>query len=112
MLLTTASEFLNTSSSISEKFNNNGNNSNGNNSNSNNGNSNNGNKTGRMIVILIILVIWIGLVLLIGKFLWNECMCKVVSVCKPIDSVFTIIGLVVLLDILKPQLNRNYHYNH
>lgn len=102
MLLTAASEFLNTSSTISEKFNNNNNNKNG----------KNGNQTGRMIVILIILVIWIALVLLIGKFLWNECMCKVVSVCKPINSCFTIIGLVVLLDILRPQLNSNYNYNY
>jgi hypothetical protein len=108
MLLTTASEFLNSSSTIAEKFNNNGNNNN-NNNNGNNGNNNNGNKSGRMIVILIILVIWIALVLLIGKYLWNECLCKVISVCKPIDSVFTIIGLVVLFDILKPQLNSNYN---
>ena len=101
MLLTTASEFLNSSSTIAEKFNNN--------NNGNNNNNNNGNKPGRMIVILIILVIWIALVLLIGKYLWNECLCKVISVCKPIDNVFTIIGLVVLFDILRPQLNSNYN---
>ena len=97
MLLTAADNFLNSSSTLSEKFSN---------------NNSNGKKTGRMIVFLIIMVIWISLVLLIGKYLWNECMCKVVSVCKPIDSVFTIIGLVVLLDILRPQINTRHHHNN
>ena len=93
MLVTVVDSFLNASSSLTEKF--------GNSSDGHHGSS------GKMIVILIIMVIWIALVLCIGKYLWNECMCKVVSICKPIDSVFTIIGLVVLLDILRPQLS---HY--
>ena len=95
MLLTAADSFLNASSSLTEKF--------GNSSDEHHG------STGKMIVILIVMVIWIGLVLCIGKYLWNHCMCKVVNICKPIDSVFTILGLVVLLDILRPQLS---HYRN
>lgn len=89
VLITAANSALNKEAFI-EKFNN------------NNDGQHHSNNYGQMIVLLIILVIWITLVLVIGKYLWNECLCKVVNICKPMDNVFTLIGLVVLLDILRP----------
>lgn len=59
---------------------------------------------GQMMILLVMVVLWISLVLLVGKYLWNECLCKVVSVCKPVDNVFVLLGLVVLFDILHPQM--------
>jgi len=91
VLITAANSILNKESFI-EKFNNINNN--------NNGSTN----YGQIVVLLIILVIWISLVLLVGKYLWNECLCKVVNICKPMDNVFTLVGLVVLLDIIRPTI--------
>ena len=50
-------------------------------------------------------ILWLTLTLLVGKYLWNECLCKLVTVCKPVDNVFTLLGLIVLLDIIGPNLN-------
>lgn len=91
MLTAAATSLLNKESFI-EKFNN------------NNNRQQRGNNFGQMVVLLIVLVIWISLVLVVGKYLWNECLCKMVTICKPIDNVFMIVGLVVLLDILRPTL--------
>ena len=106
----------------SEPFqNNNGGNNNGSNNGSNNGGnnvSNNGSKNGsnnvnngqqstnygQMMILLIIVILWLCLVLLVGKHLWNECLCKVVTICKPMDSVFSLLGVIVLLDILNPNM--------
>lgn len=90
MLTAAATSLLNKESFI-EKFNN------------NNGQQK-GTNYGQMIVLLIIIVIWISLVLIVGKYLWNECLCKVVTICKPMNDVFTLVGLVVLFDILRPTL--------
>jgi len=75
-----------------------------NNNNNNNNNGQQSNNNGQMMILLIIVVLWLCLVLLVGKHLWNECLCKVVTVCKPMDSVFSLLGVIVLLDILKPNM--------
>ena len=59
---------------------------------------------GQMFVLIIMVVLWLCLVLLVGKYLWNECLCKVVTVCRKIDNVFVLLGLVVLFDILHPNM--------
>ena len=75
------------------------------NNNSNSSNSSNSPKYGQMVVLLIMVILWLALVLLVGKYLWNECLCKLVTVCKPVDNVFTLLGLIVLLDIIRPNIN-------
>lgn len=40
--------------------------------------------------------------LLIGKFLWNEVLVKLVPAVKPADSIFQILGLSVLLSLMLP----------
>lgn len=67
------------------------------------GNTKSGN-TGQLMILLVMVVLWLCLVLLVGKYLWNECLCKAVSVCKPIDSVFVLLGIIVLFDVLHPQM--------
>ena len=52
--------------------------------------------------MLVFLVVWVALVLLLGQYLWNNVLCPHVTFCKPVKSVWMILGLVVLLDILKP----------
>jgi hypothetical protein len=61
------------------------------------------NKTTAFIISLVILIVWILIVLFVGKWLWNEVLCEVVSFAKPVKSVFQILGLFVLLEIIAPQ---------
>ena len=89
MLTAAATSLLNKESFI-EKFNN------------DNGQQR-GTNYGQMIVLLIIVVIWIALVLVVGKYLWNECLCKVLTICKPTDDLFVIFGVILLFDILHPR---------
>ena len=58
----------------------------------------------QLVVLLVMVILWLTLVLLVGKYLWNECLCKVVTVCKPIDSVYTLLGLIILFDMLHPNM--------
>lgn len=69
-----------------------------------NGNSTNTKQytTAQMIALFIVVVLWFILVLIVGKYLWNECLCKVVTVCKPTNSIFVILGVILLADLLHP----------
>ena len=52
--------------------------------------------------ILVAVVIWILIVLFVGKFLWNQVLCRLLSICKPVKTIWYILGLIILLEILKP----------
>jgi len=51
---------------------------------------------------LIGVVIYICVVLFLGRYLWDEVLCKVVTFCKPMPSLLHLVGLLVLLDLLHP----------
>ena len=53
-----------------------------------------------MLVVLITLLLVTFLLAFFGKYLWNEILVKVVTVCKPIDSWVDLLGLVILFNIL------------
>ena len=61
------------------------------------------NKTTAFVISLVIIIFWILIVLFVGKILWNDVLCEVVSFAKPVKSVFQILGLFVLLEIIAPQ---------
>ena len=62
------------------------------------------NKRPKMTVGLIVaMVLYLLLVLFVGKSLWDNVMCKVVEVCKPMPSLLHFLGLVLLLDLLVPK---------
>jgi len=51
---------------------------------------------------LIGLVLYMCLVLFAGRYLWDNVLCKVVTVVKPMPSLLHLVGLIVLLDLLHP----------
>jgi len=57
-----------------------------------------------LLVSLIVFTIYLILILLVGKYLWNECLCKVVTVCKPVQDIFTLLGVILLIDLIHPRL--------
>ena len=56
----------------------------------------------KYVALLITIFLWILLLLLVSKVLWNEVLCEMVTFAKPVKSVFYILGLVVLLQIISP----------
>ena len=52
--------------------------------------------------LLVTLVVYLLLVLLLGKWLWNNVLCKTVTFAKPMPSVFTLLGLIILLNLVLP----------
>lgn len=52
--------------------------------------------------ILIILSIWLVAILFVGMWLWNNVAVKVTSVLKPMTSIWQLLGLVVLIDLIHP----------
>lgn len=66
----------------------------------NNGEETNYAQFGAVMGQLMGMIISIALVLLLGKFLWNNAAVKLVSVLKPAKSIYEILGLMVLLCLL------------
>lgn len=51
---------------------------------------------------LTFIVVHIALVLLVGKWLWDNVATKLFTICKPMPNVWYLVGLVVLLDLIYP----------
>jgi len=52
------------------------------------------------LAAFIVLIIYIIIILFIGKFLWNEVLCRLLSIAKPADNIWQILGLAILLNLL------------
>lgn len=55
------------------------------------------------VALLLALALWLVLLLVVARYLWNEVLVKVVTFAKPVTSLFQILGLVLLLDIVCPK---------
>ncbi len=55
-----------------------------------------------IIVLLITMIVYLVLILLIGKYLFNEVFTKLFPMVKPATSVFQILGLVILAHLILP----------
>ena len=56
----------------------------------------------QVLVALVTLVVYVVLILLLGKWLFNNVLCKLVPAIKPASSVWELLGLMVLLHLLFP----------
>lgn len=52
---------------------------------------------------IIIVLIWLCLVLVLGKYLWNEYAVKCVTIINPLKSVWQLIGIIILVDLIYPR---------
>jgi len=57
----------------------------------------NGSEALAAFIVLIIIILFI---LIIGKFLWNVVLCKLLTIAKPADSIWQILGLTILLNLI------------
>jgi len=58
--------------------------------------------TGQLVVAVVVLVVYVLLLLLLGKWLFNNILCKLVPAVRPASSVWELLGLMVLLHLLFP----------
>ena len=56
----------------------------------------------QVLVAVIFLALYILLILLLGKWLFNNVLCKLVPAVRPASSVWEVLGLMVLLHLLLP----------
>ncbi len=52
------------------------------------------------LAVFIVLIIYVLIILLIGQFLWNLVLCKLITIAKPAESIWQILGLAILLNLL------------
>lgn len=52
------------------------------------------------IAALVVALLWIVLILAIGKWLWNELGVKYIKILAPVSSVWDILGLSILAKLL------------
>jgi hypothetical protein len=57
----------------------------------------NGSEALASFIVLIIIILFI---LIIGKFLWNVVLCKLLTIAKPAESIWQILGLSILLNLI------------
>jgi len=57
---------------------------------------------GNKVMLVVLLVVYLLLILLVGKWLWNNVLCKTVTFAKPMPNVLTLLGLVILLELVLP----------
>ncbi len=55
------------------------------------------------LAMLLAVLLWLALLLLAAQFLWNKVLVNLVTVVKPVTSVFQLLGLVILMEILMPK---------
>lgn len=51
---------------------------------------------------LLFVVFWLVVTLFVGKWLWNNIATKVTTVVKPMTSIWQLLGLALLLDLVHP----------
>jgi hypothetical protein len=57
------------------------------------------------LVSLLIVVVILALVLIFGKYLWNNVACKYITIIKPVKNVIELLAIIVLLDLVLPSCN-------
>jgi hypothetical protein len=58
--------------------------------------------SGDALVALLIVIVLLALVLIFGKYLWNNVACKYITIIKPVKNVIELLAIIVLLDLVLP----------
>ncbi len=61
------------------------------------------NSTAKYVALLLAILLWLAVLLAVSQYLWNQVLCKIVTFAKPVDSIFQILGLVILFEIISPK---------
>ena len=67
---------------------------------SNMGGGGNGKETAELVTAVVVTLLVLALLLMVGKLLWDNVLTRLVSVFRPADSVFDILGLYIFVSLL------------
>lgn len=56
--------------------------------------------TNETIGALILFVLYLVIILIFGEFLWNKVLCRVVTIVKPVKSIWELLGIMLLFGII------------
>ena len=51
---------------------------------------------------LAVILIWLIIILIIGKYLWNEHAVKCISIISPLKSIWQLLAVIILVDLVRP----------
>lgn len=51
---------------------------------------------------VIVILVWLVIILVVGKYLWNEHAVKCISILSPLKSIWQLLCVIVLLDLIHP----------
>ena len=54
-----------------------------------------------LLTSLLVLLIYVVIILSIGKWLWNNVLCSLLTIAKKATSMWEILGLAILLHLIK-----------
>jgi hypothetical protein len=64
--------------------------------------SDSGSRAGQLVLDLIMFVILLVIILVIGLWLWNNLATKYITIFKPLPSVWHLLGLIIIIDLIHP----------
>ena len=65
-------------------------------------NGDTGSRAGQLLLDLIMFVILLIIILVIGLWLWNNLAAKYITIFKPLPSVWHLLGLIIIIDLIHP----------
>ncbi len=67
---------------------------------------NGGAGAGRLLLVsTLTLFIMLAALLFVGKYLWNNVLVDLISIARPVKSVWQLLGLAILLSLISPGCN-------
>ena len=60
-------------------------------------------KSVSLTALILTIIVWIILVLLLAKYLWNKVLVKLVTVFNPSTSMFQMLGVMLLAQLMLPK---------
>ena len=63
---------------------------------------NNGNNMAEVFVLLQIMLLYLLIILLVGKWLFNNVLVKTFPMIRPVPDVWHLLGLIIIIDFLLP----------
>jgi hypothetical protein len=61
-----------------------------------------GSRAGSLLLDLIMFIILLVIILVIGLWLWNNLAAKYITIFKPLPSVWHLLGLIIIIDLIHP----------
>lgn len=58
--------------------------------------------TTQIIIDIVVFIILLVIILVVGLWLWNNLAAKYITIFKPLPSVWHLLGLIVIIDLIHP----------